>query len=70
MFILFKTNIILYVYTLGFLHLWAIVKNTAMNMMVQIYLSPFFQLSKYIHRNRIAESYGNSDFRVCFLVFF
>ena len=39
MFILFKTNIILYVY------FWAIVKNTAMNMMVQIYLSPFFQLS-------------------------
>ena len=45
MFILFKTNIILYVYVLEFLHLWAIVKNTAMNMMVQIYLHPFFQLN-------------------------
>lgn len=45
---------------LGCPHLWTIVDSAAVNICVQIFENLFSILWVYIHRNRIAGSYGNS----------
>jgi hypothetical protein len=54
---------------LGYFHLLAIVSNTAVSIVVQCLSSNVQFFGGYVHRSRIAGSYGNSVFTFFFFPF-